>query len=352
MKILFDIGHPAHVHYSKHLIRLLKNDPSNSILIIARDKEITFELLSLEKLDFISRGSGGKSTLGKIFYLIKADYHIFKISLSFKPDIFVSFMTPYPTHIAKLMQKPSIVITDTEHSVEQIRLFKNFATLILTPSCFRTNLGEKQKRVNSYLELLYLHPNYFTPNEMIKKELGIGHDEKYVIVRFVSWAASHDKGHPGLSNEFKIRLIKVLKKYAKVFISSEKELPVELEGYRFPLNSSKMHCALAFSDLLYGESATMASEAANLGTYAIFHDDVGRGYTDELEYKYNLVYNFNETITQQEKALEKAIQILSNPNSKKESMLKRQLLLKDKIDFTDYLLKILINFKNKGKLLY
>ena len=44
MKILFDLGHPAHVHYFKNLIKLLEKN-GNKVLIIAREKDVTQNLL-------------------------------------------------------------------------------------------------------------------------------------------------------------------------------------------------------------------------------------------------------------------------------------------------------------------
>lgn len=340
MKILIDIGHPAHVHYSKNLIRMLQNN-GIKVLVIARKKEISQKLLNIYSIDYISRGAGGKSILGKIFYLFVADFIILREALKYKPDLYLSFMTPYPTHVAKIFGKNSIIVTDTEQSIEQIRLFKKFATTILTPSCFRLELGSKQKIINSYLELLYLHPKYFTPDIKIRELLKLEPGEKYVIVRFVSWEASHDLGHDGLSLNYKFKLVNTLSKYARVFISSEGKLPVKFGKYLFPLSPDKMHDAIAGANLLYGESATMASEAACLGTYSIYHDNFGRGYTDELEIKYNIVFNFGESELEQNRGLEKAINILNNDNSKINSTLIKKKIIKDKIDFTSFLLKLI-----------
>ena len=70
----------------------------------------------------------------------------------------------------------------------------------------------------------------------------------------------------------------------------------------------EMHTLLYYATLLYGESATMASEAAVLGTYAVYLDDVGRGYTDEEESKYGLVFNFTESIEDQANLLKGRLQ--------------------------------------------
>ena len=57
-----------------------------------------------------------------------------------------------------------------------------------------------------------------------------------------------------------------------------------------------MDDAIASASLLYGESATMASEAAVLGVPAIYLDNTGRCYTREEEEKYGLVFNFTEGV--------------------------------------------------------
>ena len=68
MKILFDLGHPAHVHYFKNLIKLLEQN-GNQVLIIARQKDVTHNLLKHYNIPFISRGKGAKSLSGKLLYL-------------------------------------------------------------------------------------------------------------------------------------------------------------------------------------------------------------------------------------------------------------------------------------------
>jgi asparagine synthase (glutamine-hydrolysing) len=63
--------------------------------------------------------------------------------------------------------------------------------------------------------LAYLHPTYFTPDKSILNELNINENEKYVIIRFVSWNATHDFGHKGISYENKLKAIKEFEKYSE-----------------------------------------------------------------------------------------------------------------------------------------
>jgi hypothetical protein len=54
------------------------------------------------------------------------------------------------------------------------------------------------------------------------------------------------------------------------------------------------HSVPGGASLLFGESSSMAAEAAVLGVPAIFIDNSGRGYTRELEREHGLIFNFSE----------------------------------------------------------
>ena len=99
-----------------------------------------------------------------------------------------------------------------------------------------------------------------------------------------------------------------------------------------------MHSLLHFAALFYGESATMASEAAMLGTPAIYLDDEGRGYTDDLEKNYGLVFNFSESEEDQERSIQKGLELLRNGNTKQEFLQKKNKMLSEKIDVTEFLI--------------
>jgi uncharacterized protein len=167
MKILIDIGHPAHVHYFKHFIAEMQR-MGHSFLITARDKEITFDLLEKYGIPYINRGKGGKSLPGKLAYILKADFFILKQARRFKPDLFLSFASTYAAHAAWLSRKPHIALDDTEHAKLELLLYPPFTKDILTPFCFRKDLGEKQIRLQSYIEFSYLHPNRFQPDNSVR----------------------------------------------------------------------------------------------------------------------------------------------------------------------------------------
>ena len=102
---------------------------------------------------------------------------------------------------------------------------------------------------------------------------------------------------------------------------------------------------MAQAALIFGESATMASEGAVLGVPGIYIDPVGRGYTDEQEREYGIVFNF--THRQQEEAIKKAASILSA--YQKENRQQREKwknigkkIINDKIDVTQMVYQLAV----------
>ena len=269
MIILFDLGHPAHVHYFKNVIRILQNK-GHIIFITARKKDVTHDLLKSYDLPFIDRGKGSDTLIGKVSYVIKTDLSLYNHFKSDKPDLLVGFGSPYVSHTAFLLGRPSIIIDDTENAKFGHLLYRPPATTILSPDTFKLNFGSKHIKFNGFMELAYLRKEYFEPDHIIREKLLVKPNEKYCILRFVSWTANHHLGHNGISLQNKLRMVQEFSKYSKVFISSEANLPAELEKYRFNIEPSYMHQALYYANLVFGESATMASEAAVVGTYAIY----------------------------------------------------------------------------------
>ncbi|NQU34679.1 MAG: DUF354 domain-containing protein [Bacteroidetes bacterium] len=346
MKIIIDIGHPAHVHYFKNFIQIMKKS-DHGVLVTARNKEVVHSLLNSFEIKYIDRGKGKKGLLGKLIYMFKADLLLLKLSLKYKPDIFMSFASPYAALISWLLRKPHIAFTDTEHATLGNLAFIPFSQVVCTPSSFNKDLGKKHVRFNGFMELCYLHPNYFVPDPIVLNMLGVIKGEKYIILRFISWNASHDVGHSGLSLDVKHKAVKELSMHAKVFISSEGELPEDLQKYKIKIPPEKMHDALYYSTLYLGESGTMAVEAAILGTPSITVSTLSKllGNFQELSEKYELIHFFDEGAV----GLKKAIELIVDPESKSNWQKKAQKLIEDKIDVTQYMITFIEHYKKKDR---
>jgi len=343
MRILIDIKHPAHVHFFKNFIRIMEGK-GHEIKVTAREKDITTYLLDKYGITYVKISSIGKTKLNLIKELIIRNYRFSKIVRDFSPNLLMGIMGITEAPVGRFLGVPSLVFYDTECAKLTNFISYLFCTKFITPSCFREKLGKKNIRYDGYQEMSYLHPRYFTPNVSVLKSLGLLQDEKFAILRFVSYGASHDLGQESISYDAKVRAVREFSRFGRVFITSERSLPQDLEQYRLDLPPEEIHSLIYYSTLLYGESATMASEAAVLGTNAIYLDDYGRGYTDEQERKYGLVFNYTKSENDQYLSIEKGIQLLKAADTKQKAQRKRVKLLSDTIDVTDFMIKQVSEF--------
>jgi uncharacterized protein len=341
MRVLIDIGHPAHVHFYKYLISNLLRD-GHSLQLTARNKEVSHSLLTAYGIEYINRGDIQKTMLGKAVGIFSVDYKLYTVARQFRPDILMGVHNPYIAHVAKVIGKPAIIFTDTERVGIASWLTFPFADVIWTPSCFQDKINPKKHvTFNGYKELAYLHPRYFQPDPNVLIRAGIGHNEKFIIVRFISWAASHDVNLHGISNEGIDEFIRTLEHFGKVVITSERTLPGNLEKYRLRIKPEDLHSLLHYAALYIGEGGTMATEAAILGTPAVHIESTTGGVASgsfsgnylELRDIYNMLYFYPD----EKSALEKSVEILQNPDSKSNWQKKRDRLIADKIDVTGWM---------------
>jgi hypothetical protein len=195
------------------------------------------------------------------------------------------------------------------------------------------------------MELSYLHPNYFIPDSTIYQDLKIDKNKKYILIRFVSWEASHDIGKNRLDYNTKIKLVSKLSEHFKIFVSSENELPKEIQKFSIKINPERMHHVLYYSSLFVGEGATMASECAMLGTPSIYVNSLQCSTCDEQENKYQLLFNFRNI----HGVVEKAFDILKKYD-RKEFLKRRETMINDKIDVTEFMVWFVENFPDSFKI--
>lgn len=343
-KVLVDIGHPAHIHYFKNLVRIMK-EKGFDFLFVVREREATIELIKQTGFNYISRGKGRSGLFGKFCNMIKTDLKIYKIARRFKPDLFLSFSSPYAAHVAFLIGKTHIAVDDTEHAKLEHLLYRPFTDIILSPSVYKGKKHKRQLFFNAYLELCYLHPNYFSPNSSILEEIGVKEGEKYAVLRFISWDASHDVGTKGFSIKEKIEIVKALETHCRVFISSEKSVPKELESYVLKTHPSKFHDVLSYASLHVGEGATTASESALLGVPTIYTNSLKASNCADEE-KYGLVYQINDS----QNVIAKALALLNENNTVYKE--RREILLKEKIDPTAFLVWFIEHYPDSVKMMH
>ena len=343
MRIFIDIGHPAHVHYFRNFVKLMIGK-GHEFCFSARDKEVTFSLLRSFNIPYLSRGKGGKSILGKILYLFKGDRIVWLFARKFKPDLFLSFASPYAAHAAFILKKPHIAIDDTEAAKFGQFFYLPFSQTKLNPLSFKKSFGRTQIRFDSFMELCSLHPNYFEPDESVFEELGLNKSDRFILMRFVSWNANHDIGQKGLTNSDKRLIIDTLGEKFKIIISSELGLPEEFKSLAIKISPEKIHHVMAFASLFIGEGATMASECAMLGTPAIYVNSITAGTLEEQE-RYHLLYGYRDSVG----VIEKARELLNTDDLKEEFQKRRYKMLADKIDITAFLVWFVENYPESVK---
>jgi predicted glycosyltransferase len=318
----------------------------HDFLITARDKEVVFNLLNFYKIDFISRGKGGKGLINKLLYILKADFIICKSANKFKPDLFLSFGSPYAAHVAFISRKPHVAFDDTDHAPLEHALYVPFTNCIITPKSYLKDFKKKHIRINSYMELCSTHRDYFIPDEAILEELKLNHNERFVILRLVSWNASHDINLKGISHNCIKHLIQILGETHKILISSEAKLPSELAKYQFTLQPHKMHQALYFADLVIGESLTMGVEAITLGTPAFTITTAKAGVTFE---------QINEGILKKFESEQPLIaelkKFIDTPDYKKKFKERSKSILSKKTNVTKFMVWFIENYPNSFKIL-
>ena len=344
IKILIDIGHPSDVHVFKNFAWQMQKN-GHKVFFTARDKEHELYLLKTYGFNHISFGKHYKSIIGKIGGLLKFNLLLLKQAINFKPDLFLSHGSIYAAHVSGIIGRPHISLEDTGN-MEQIILYRPFTQAFLSPDVLKEDLGDKQIRYTGYHELCYLLPKYFRKQDEIRSVLGLKANEKYIVLRFVSWDATHDFNQKGISQDFKSKLIQTISSRAKVFISSENHLPAEFKEYQINIPPERMHDVLAFADLFVGEGATMASESGVLGTPAIYINSLKRSYCEDQE-RFGLVYNYQN----KNGVLNKINEILSNSDIKKELKKNRDKMLSEKIDVTAFLIWFVENYPNSAKIM-
>lgn len=280
MNILFVSGHPAQVHNFRLVREELIKD-GHQVFWLTTPKDIATNLLDVYGIPYEVLHKPNKGMVSKAWTLLRNVLWEMRYLHRNKIDVAITRTCPYTTIATKLCGVKHIIIDDTEHAAEQVKVLSNRADAILLPECFWFQLRKDEIRFPGNIEVHYLHPKRFCPAP-VWDLLGIEEGTRFAIVRFVKWDAWHDTQLVGgFSLEQKRELIKRLSKHLRVFISSESELPADLEPYRIQIPIERMHDVQAAAALFVGESATMASESVVLGTPAIYIDEVGRGYTDE-----------------------------------------------------------------------
>ncbi|CAN2049687.1 DUF354 domain-containing protein [Candidatus Magnetomoraceae bacterium gMMP-1] len=339
MKLLFDLGHPAHVHLFRNLIKRVVKE-RGEVLAATRDKDVTIDLCQAYNISQIvlSKAYNGKLING-VWELLERTIKLLKIARKFKPDALLGTSMSIGI-VGRLTDCPSFVFS--EDDAEVIPIFANIVyptcTYIVTPECLKhENYGQKHLTYSGYHELAYLHPDNFTPNPEVPRSIGLDTDSPYFIFRFVSLKAHHDHNAVGLQYKVIRKLINMFADKGRILITAEEELQPEFKKYQFPLPPDKLHDILAFASMYVGDSQTVTVEAAMLGVPNLRCNTFVNtlSYLNELEEVYGLTKGFLPD--ESDKLLFTAQKWLSDlENIKRKMKYRRNKMLEKSINLVDW----------------
>lgn len=336
MKLLYYAGHPAQFLFFKPIGELLLKK-GHQVLLVYKHKDVlshliegsTFESINIQ--DYERRSS--KFSILKA--LIKRELKLTKIVNTFKPDIMVG-TDAILTHVGLRFHIPVITTLEDDYNVIKrlAQLSYPYTKTILVPEVCDVGRWEKKKiGYAGYMKLSYLHPNVFKINPAVVNMYGFA--KSYAIIRLAKLTAHHDVGEKGIRLAFMQKIIETLEqKGFQVLISSEVVLSNEFAKYNLKIDPSEMQQVLASASMLISDSQSMSVEASLLGVPSVrvstFSGKIS--VLEELEHKYELTFGFKPE--KEEDILLKINSIIEN--GKSVFALRRQKMLKDKIDVSKF----------------
>ena len=334
LDVVITIQHPAHVHFFRNAIEDLE-DRGHRVHVFAREKDIALDLLDAYGIEHEVLAGAASNLLGKATVQLAYEWRLFRRARRIDPDVMLAIGEPGVVHVAALLGSRSVVFTDTEHATYRKRFVYPMADQVCSPEYYRDHIGDNHIKYPGYHELAYLHPDRFTPDPAPVRDMGIDPGDRLVVLRLVSWEAAHDIGDSGIDDVTDV-VEQLEATGATVVITAEGELPPDLAPYEITAPPEQIHDLLYHADLFIGESATMATESAILGTPAILVTTIrGMGNIRELRDEYELVFSYADA-NRHADAVERAVEILESETDDRWEE-RRQRLLSEKIDTTTFL---------------
>jgi len=339
-RYFFEVNHPGQVHLLRNLYFDLTTK-GHFVFVGCKDERIITDLLLNYKVPFYKLGKKGNGKWGKLIKQIVFDFRALVLILRHRCRIGVgSSMTN--DHISAIIPwfKAIHLSDDDETAVPLIVKFSYpFAYRILAPNCIEIPTFEKKLiRYPSYHEMAYLHPSRFQPDPTVLEKANLKAGEPYFVLRFVALKGHHDNGHMGISIDRKRILIEFLTSKGKVFITSEKPIETEFEHLRLPIPPQDIHSFLYYASGFVGDSQTMTTEAAILGTPSFKCNTFARKLSipNEIQDDYQLCFSYQPHDFD---AFFNHIQTTfsDTAEAKKIWQVRRNKLMNEKIDLTQYL---------------
>lgn len=338
MNILIDIGHPGHVHLLHGVVDEMRKR-GHKVFYSVREIPVAKRLMEYYGMTpWVELGGKKDNLIGKAQTVLHQDIELLKFVRHKQIDLGLSSGLVL-SHVSILTHMKSIMFDDDDDAAEPliVKYGHPLTDVVFTPNCIQRKTKHAVYYAGTH-ELAYLHPNRFSPDPAVLQHAGIQEGERFFIMRFVALKGHHDVGQHGLTLEQKQALVDLLKPHGRVIITSERAIEPEFEQYRLPVPPEEIHSLMAFSSMFLGDSQTMTSEAAILGVPALkCNTFAGRlSVPNMLEQKYGLCYAYQPT--QFDEMYHHIEQLLARDSDelKNEWEVKRQRMLHDMIDPTEF----------------
>lgn len=270
MRILIDIGHPAHVNFFKNAISILRNNGHDIFITAIRRGKLP----NIIKSEFsgIPVKFNGKYRGTKWSILFEANILRFFEQLKFvygkKIEIAVSCGSFTTGAIFKfVLRKPNIQFDDDPERKNNVLLERMTSTELVFPPIVEINT--KVKTMNALKEWAYLSPKYFTPaiKELSNYNL---RPQGYIFIREVSTGSLN---YANQQSNMIATFARDLPHNYHVLLSLEdkstiNQYPSNWILLKEPLND--IHSLIYFSKLLISSGDSMAREGAVLGVPSIY----------------------------------------------------------------------------------
>lgn len=321
-RVFFDLNHPADFHFFKHLMSRMKSQ-GYDIKVVARDKECLQMLLDDAGINYTSRGRGKHSLVGKYLYAAWILVLLLIALIRFRPALALSLSSPYLAILSRILGITCVTFDDTDDNPRLLPLIKK-STYLLSPATYPHRFHKGHFHLPALKELAYLHPAFFKSDQ----------ERSGLFFRLTRTDSIHHSNASKLDQGVVLEKIKSLSQYHPVFFSSETD-PEQGEGKAIrradPIN---IHRDLSTCRVFWGNSATMAAEAAVLGIPAVFVSAEKFAYINELE-AYGLLFYYHPDDLNG--SLEKLDAILAGNPPANHFLKSRDLLLREKLDMTAFM---------------
>jgi hypothetical protein len=339
MRLLFDITHPVNVYFFKHLIRRFGQE-GGQVLVTARDKDVTLELLSSFAIPHITISRQQRGLLGMAGELIRRNLRLIGLARRFRPDVMVAAEGGVSVGpVGTMLGIPQVVFDQVDIAPLQQLVGLTFARLICTSTSYRRHYGSRHVRFRGFLVQSYLDPRRFRPDLAAMRQAGIEPTQPLIVLRLVRRSASHDREntHQALATGRLIQAVDRLGRFGRVLISSEDPLPPPLAPYANPVPAIHLHSLLACAKLVLAEGGTVGVEAGVLGTPAICFHTYDFGYLRALEQKYGVI---RRVATSQE-ALDLAEVLLEQDDLRQQWSERARALFEDTVDVPEVMYRLI-----------